>query len=96
MLSKLFGKKEVAHEVTGEQKRCDDTPVNILDRKTAALFGMYVADSVAMPVHWMYNLNQLKRDYGRITGYVKPQEKFEGIFILNKLMNKSIFKVTLV
>ena len=27
----------------------------------AALFGLYVADAVAMPVHWMYNLDQLKR-----------------------------------
>jgi hypothetical protein len=42
----------------------------------AALFGLYVADSVAMPVHWMYNLDQLKRDYGEIEGYREPKEKF--------------------
>ena len=35
---------------------------------------MYVADAVAMPVHWMYNLRNLKRDYGEITGYVAPKE----------------------
>ena len=39
---------------------------------------MYVADAVAMPVHWMYNLRNLKRDYGEITGYVAPKEHFEG------------------
>ncbi len=40
------------------------------DRKKAALFGIYVADAVAMPVHWMYDLRNLKRDYGEIKGYV--------------------------
>lgn len=49
------------------------------ERKIAALYGMYVADAVAMPVHWMYNLALLKRDYGQIRGFVKPKDKFEGI-----------------
>jgi ADP-ribosyl-[dinitrogen reductase] hydrolase len=31
-----------------------------------------------MPVHWMYSLNNLKRDYGEIKGYVKPKDYFEG------------------
>ena len=48
------------------------------ERKKAALLGMYVADATAMPVHWMYNLNQLRKDYGTITGFVKPKDKFEG------------------
>ncbi|KAJ1439153.1 ADP-ribosylglycohydrolase-domain-containing protein [Ochromonadaceae sp. CCMP2298] len=52
--------------------------LDISERKRAALFGLYVGDAVAMPVHWMYNLAQLKRDYGRITGYVKPLDSFEG------------------
>ena len=37
-----------------------------------------------MPVHWMYNLANLKRDYGVITGYVQPKDEFEG-----SIMNKS-------
>jgi len=49
-----------------------------LDRKKAALFGLYVADAVASPVHWYYSLSQLKRDYGTISTYVKPREKLEG------------------
>jgi hypothetical protein len=52
--------------------------MNVSERKVAALYGMYVADAVAMPVHWMYNLANLKRDYGQITGFVKPKDKFEG------------------
>lgn len=51
---------------------------SIPDRKMAALFGMYVGDATAMPVHWMYNLNQLRRDYGTIRGFVKPHDRFEG------------------
>jgi len=31
-----------------------------------------------MPVHWMYDLRNLKRDYGEITGYAKPLDKFDG------------------
>jgi hypothetical protein len=54
------------------------SPLTIIDRKRAALFGLYVADATAMPVHWMYNLYQLQRDYGTIRGYVKPKDHFEG------------------
>lgn len=54
------------------------------DRIRASLLGLYVADATAMPVHWMYNLNLLKRDYGRITGFAKPLDHFEG-----SIMNKS-------
>jgi hypothetical protein len=58
------------------------TSISNVDRKLAALFGVFVADAVAMPVHWMYNLNQLQKDYGRIAGYVKPNDKFEGKDVL--------------
>ena len=50
----------------------------LADRKKAALFGLYIADAVAMPVHWMYDLRQLRMDYGKVTGYVKPKDKFSG------------------
>lgn len=52
--------------------------ISVRDRKKAALIGLYVADATAMPVHWMYNLFQLQEDYGQITGYVKPKDKFRG------------------
>lgn len=45
---------------------------------TASMFGMYAADATAMPVHWMYDLRQLKNDYGTIKHYVKPKDKFRG------------------
>ena len=31
-----------------------------------------------MPVHWMYDLRQLRRDYGVITGYKAPLDQFLG------------------
>jgi hypothetical protein len=52
--------------------------LSIMDRKKAALFGLYVADAVAMPVHWMYDRRQLYDDYGTISGYVRPKDQFVG------------------
>jgi hypothetical protein len=74
MFSNWF-KKETAQASDSS----DVISLNSSDRKVAALYGMYVADAVAMPVHWMYNLSLLKRDYGQISGFVKPKDKFEGI-----------------
>jgi hypothetical protein len=47
----------------------------------------------------MYNLNQLQKDYGRITGYVKPNDKFEGNNVLrveqdNELMHQKLTRHT--
>ena len=52
--------------------------LGLQDRMRAALFGLYVADAVAMPVHWMYDLRNLQRDYGQVKGYMRPLDKFEG------------------
>lgn len=49
---------------------------SIAQRKEGALYGLYIADAVAMPVHWMYNLQNLKKDYGQIKGYVQPLDSF--------------------
>jgi len=50
----------------------------LADKKKAAMFGLFVGDAVAMPVHWMYNLQQLREDYGEIRGYTKPKDSFYG------------------
>ena len=52
--------------------------MTLVERKRASMLGLYIADAVAMPVHWMYDLRQLKADYGTITGYVQPKDKFQG------------------
>lgn len=41
--------------------------------KAEALWGLFVADSLAMPVHWFYNPQDIKKIYGNwLTGYVAP------------------------
>jgi len=52
--------------------------LTINERKRGSLFGLYAADATAMPVHWMYDLRQLQRDYGIIKKYEKPKDKFIG------------------
>jgi ADP-ribosyl-[dinitrogen reductase] hydrolase len=54
------------------------TTLTLLDRKKAAMTGLYIADAVASPVHWYYDVRQLRKDYGSITGYVKPKDKMPG------------------
>ena len=44
----------------------------IVDRTRGALFGMFIGDALAMPVHWYYDTEALQRDYGTITGYLQP------------------------
>ncbi|XP_070538995.1 uncharacterized protein [Ptychodera flava] len=42
--------------------------------KEGALLGMLVADSIAMPVHWYYNVRDIKKDFGGwLTGYQAPK-----------------------
>jgi len=50
----------------------------IKDRLKGCLFGLFVADAVASPVHWYYDLRYLKQDYDKITGYTKPKEHMHG------------------
>lgn len=48
------------------------------DALRGSLFGLFVGDSLAMPVHWYYNIGQLKRDFGEITKYEAPKYPFPG------------------
>ena len=36
------------------------------------LYGLYIGDALAMPVHWYYNRQALHQDYGRVTNYLNP------------------------
>lgn len=40
--------------------------------------GVYVGDALAMPVHWYYDTNQLRRDFGEILKYEAPKSSFPG------------------
>jgi ADP-ribosyl-[dinitrogen reductase] hydrolase len=39
----------------------------------AALWGLYIGDALAMPVHWYYNRSALYDDYGWVTDYLSPK-----------------------
>ncbi|XP_012938972.1 uncharacterized protein LOC101845473 isoform X2 [Aplysia californica] len=44
--------------------------------KTEAAWGLFVADSLAMPVHWYYNPDDIVSDYGSwLKGYIAPNAK---------------------
>jgi len=42
-------------------------------RCRGALFGLFIGDALAMPVHWYYDTLAFQRDYGYVTDYVAPK-----------------------
>ncbi len=44
-----------------------------LDRRAGALWGMFIGDALAMPVHWYYDRAALKRDCGEVGDYLAPK-----------------------
>ena len=42
-------------------------------RIKGSLYGMFIADALAMPVHWYYSRARLYRDHGHVTEYRSPQ-----------------------
>jgi ADP-ribosylglycohydrolase len=48
-------------------------PLNKRDRMRGALWGMFVGDALAMPVHWYYNIAALWQDIGVIRDYQAPK-----------------------
>jgi ADP-ribosylglycohydrolase len=43
------------------------------DRLRGALWGMFVGDALAMPVHWYYNIAALWQDFGQIRDFQAPK-----------------------
>ena len=48
--------------------------MTVTDRLRGALWGMFVGDALAMPVHWYYNVAALQRDFGTIRDYQAPKD----------------------
>jgi ADP-ribosyl-[dinitrogen reductase] hydrolase len=46
---------------------------HIHSKSSDTLYGLFIGDALAMPVHWYYNRQALNRDYGRITEYAAPR-----------------------
>lgn len=53
------------------------TPMT-MDSFENAYRGSLVADAVAMPVHWYYDREALRAEYGEITGYLAPKNPHSG------------------
>jgi len=51
---------------------------SVPDRVRGALWGMFIGDSIAMPVHWYYDRSRLRADFGTITKYEAPKSSFPG------------------
>lgn len=43
-----------------------------------AYLGARVADALAMPVHWYYDREALRAEYGEVTGYLAPKNPHSG------------------
>ncbi|CAG2225248.1 unnamed protein product [Mytilus edulis] len=66
----------VRNQHTTEQKsEVLSISMNIQKSKEEALWGMFIADALAMPVHWYYNPDDIKDGYGGwLTGYREPEK----------------------
>ncbi len=47
--------------------------LTLQDRINGALYGMFVGDALAMPVHLYYNTDALREDYGKVVDYITPR-----------------------
>ncbi|XP_060083094.1 uncharacterized protein LOC132562369 [Ylistrum balloti] len=61
-------------------QQSSESPYSIMSDKVqkareATLWGMLIADALAMPVHWYYNPDDIKKGYGGwLTGYRAPEK----------------------
>ena len=55
----------------------------IRDKVLGSLLGFYIGDALAMPVHWYYDLSQLRRDFVKITKYEAPKVLIIKICFIN-------------
>ncbi|XP_078694773.1 uncharacterized protein LOC144923808 isoform X1 [Branchiostoma floridae x Branchiostoma belcheri] len=70
------GLPEVIWRGLTTQTTSTSSPMDKLrDAKEACLWGLLIGDALSMPVHWYYDADDIKRDYGKwLTGYVAPKK----------------------
>ncbi|MFT7698951.1 MAG: ADP-ribosyl-[dinitrogen reductase] hydrolase, partial [Candidatus Krumholzibacteriia bacterium] len=47
-------------------------------RAEGALWGLFLGDALAMPVHWYYDRAALARDYGEVRDLLAPRNPHPG------------------
>ncbi len=50
----------------------------VLDRIRGSLWGILIGDSLAMPAHWYYDTNLLKKTFGKIESYLPAPNHIRG------------------
>jgi ADP-ribosylglycohydrolase len=55
-----------------------NNPPTTRDRAEGALWGLFLGDALAMPVHWYYDRAALVRDYGEVRDLVAPRNPHPG------------------
>ena len=53
-------------------------PTHRLSRSETSLLGLRIADALAMPVHWYYDRDALRSDYGVVRDLVDPKPNHPG------------------
>lgn len=43
------------------------------EKRAGAIWGTFIGDALAMPVHWYYDRAALRRDYGSVSDYLTPR-----------------------
>ena len=43
------------------------------DKANAMVFGSFIADALALGVHWIYNTNVIDKKFGRVEHFMKPE-----------------------
>jgi len=79
--SRLAGAPASKSMATAAARAPSETlPAGFADRVAGTLWGIHIADALAMPTHWFYGGNrQVTQTYGgNITGYVKPSMELQG------------------
>lgn len=57
-----------------------------------ALWGLYIADALAMPAHWYYKLDYLKKAFGVITGYNDAPHPHPESFMVGNAYHPNVEK----
>lgn len=56
----------------------DHREIDTADRALGGLWGLFLGDALAMPVHWYYDRQALRRDYGEVRDLVAPHGEHPG------------------
>ena len=56
-----------------------------------ALWGLFIGDALAMPAHWFYNLENIKKTFnGGVTGYTDPPHPHPESFMVGMTYNPDV------